>query len=105
MLSFKTRTPTTNGRPFRVLISGGGVSGLIFAYHLLKPLDNMEPLPIEITIAEKATAYSRVGALITLDDYTLNFNNLNIINSDNSGFSSELNDTYLNNDLNLKRLN
>ena len=59
-------------KPFRVLICGGGVSGLVFAHYLTKS-SNSSKLPIEITVIEKATRYAQVGALITVDGKWLRF--------------------------------
>ncbi len=85
-----------NIQPFRVLICGGGVSGLVFAHFLLngnRPAPNKSittlqgdqailtgrtmsttiiendeySMPIEVTLVEKATRYAQVGALITVD--------------------------------------
>ena len=59
---------SNSSRSFRVLICGGGVSGLVFAHYLLNQegCEGMK-LPIEITFVEKATRYAQVGALITVD--------------------------------------
>ncbi|KAL9656386.1 hypothetical protein ABK040_005152 [Willaertia magna] len=91
----------TEQNPFRILVSGGGFSGLVFAHYLCEELDEEEmftnfdaqllldkkldkqkqpierietildleeyrPLPIQVTVVEKASSYKRVGAILTL---------------------------------------